>query len=85
MKIELRLFLLADQEKQCSVPFRDGPFSDLGSLHRSSAGQAYGPGPAHMAGVAVYQQPNQQASAVAYQDIYRLLSHEYGGVRLHAE
>jgi MFS transporter, DHA2 family, multidrug resistance protein len=37
-------------------------------------GAGRGPGPAHMAGAAVYQQLNQQASAMAYQDIYRLLS-----------
>jgi DHA2 family multidrug resistance protein len=33
-----------------------------------------GPGPDHMARAAIYQQLNQQAAAMAYQDIYRLLS-----------
>ena len=34
----------------------------------------------------MYQQLNQQAAAMAYQDIYRLLSWDgHGGVRLHSE
>ena len=37
-------------------------------------GAGKGPGPALMARAAVYQELNQQATALAYQDIYRLLS-----------
>jgi DHA2 family multidrug resistance protein len=36
-------------------------------------GTGGGPGPGHMARAAIYQQLNQQAAAMAYQDIYRLL------------
>jgi len=32
------------------------------------------PGPGLLAGIAIYQRLNQQATAEAYQDIYRLLS-----------
>src|ERR1700760_3737002 len=37
-------------------------------------GTGRGPGPGHMARTAIYQQLIQQAAAMAYQDIYRLLS-----------
>src|SRR6201996_7768825 len=37
-------------------------------------GTGRGPGPGHMARAVIYQQLNQQAAAMAYQDIYRLLS-----------
>src|ERR1700744_461105 len=37
-------------------------------------GTGRGPGPGHMAQAVIYQQLNQQATAMAYQDIYRLLS-----------
>jgi DHA2 family multidrug resistance protein len=37
-------------------------------------GTGSGPGPRHMAQASIYQQLNQQAAAMAYQDIYRLLS-----------
>ena len=37
-------------------------------------GSDKGPGPGFMARAAIYQQLNQQATAMAYQDIYRLLS-----------
>jgi DHA2 family multidrug resistance protein len=37
-------------------------------------GTGKGPGPGVMARATIYQQLNQQATAQAYQDIYRLLS-----------
>lgn len=37
-------------------------------------GVGKGPGPGLMAQAAIYQELNQQATALAYQDIYRLLS-----------
>jgi DHA2 family multidrug resistance protein len=37
-------------------------------------GSGKGPGPSLMAQAAIYQQLNQQATAMAYQDIYRVLS-----------
>ena len=37
-------------------------------------GSGGGPGPGLMARAAIYQGLNQQAAAMAYQDIYRLLS-----------
>jgi MFS transporter, DHA2 family, multidrug resistance protein len=51
-------------------------------------GTGRGPGPGHMARAAIYQQLNQQAAAMAYEDIYRLLSWMAMGMlalRLHSE
>jgi DHA2 family multidrug resistance protein len=46
----------------------------LNGLTSAFGGGTSGPGAAQMARDAMYQQLNQQAAALAYQDIYRLLS-----------
>jgi DHA2 family multidrug resistance protein len=48
--------------------------SRVNALTSFFGGTGRGPGPGHMAQAAIYQQLNQQAAAMAYQDIYRLLS-----------
>jgi DHA2 family multidrug resistance protein len=48
--------------------------SHVNALTSFFGGTGRGPGPGHMAQAAIYQQLNQQAAAMAYQDIYRLLS-----------
>jgi MFS transporter, DHA2 family, multidrug resistance protein len=48
--------------------------SRVNALTSFFGGTGRGPGPSHMAQAAIYQQLNQQAAAMAYQDIYRLLS-----------
>ncbi|HMD19371.1 MAG TPA: DHA2 family efflux MFS transporter permease subunit [Alloacidobacterium sp.] len=49
-------------------------FTDrVNALTAYFGGTGRGPGPGHMARAAIYQQLNQQAAAMAYQDIYRLL------------
>jgi DHA2 family multidrug resistance protein len=48
--------------------------SRVNALTAFFGGSGKGPGPALMARAAMYQELNQQATAMAYQDIYRLLS-----------
>jgi DHA2 family multidrug resistance protein len=48
--------------------------SRVNALTSFFGGTGRGPGPGHMARAVIYQQLNQQAAAMAYQDIYRLLS-----------
>jgi MFS transporter, DHA2 family, multidrug resistance protein len=48
--------------------------SHVNALTSFFGGAGRGPGPRHMAQAVIYQQLNQQAAAMAYQDIYRLLS-----------
>jgi hypothetical protein len=58
----------AGLQKEIHLAFRiNAPTSFFGGTGR-------GPGPGHMAGAVMYKQLNQQAAAMAYQDIYRLLS-----------
>ena len=47
--------------------------SRLHALTQFFGGAARGPGPAHTAQAMIYQQLNQQAGALAYQDIFRML------------
>ena len=48
--------------------------NQINALTSFFGGSGRGPGPGLMARAAIYQQLNQQATAQAYQDIYRLLS-----------
>jgi MFS transporter, DHA2 family, multidrug resistance protein len=48
--------------------------SRVNALTSFFAGTGRGPDPSDMAQAAIYQQLNQQAAAMAYQDIYLLLS-----------
>jgi DHA2 family multidrug resistance protein len=48
--------------------------NQVNALTSLFGGAGKGPGPGLMARAAIYQQLNQQATAQAYQDIYRLLS-----------
>ncbi len=47
--------------------------SRVNALTAYFGGSGKGPGPGQMARAAIYQQLNEQATAMAYQDIYRLL------------
>ena len=47
--------------------------NQVNALTSYFGGTGGGPGPDHMARAAIYQQLNQQAAAMAYEDIYRLL------------
>jgi DHA2 family multidrug resistance protein len=48
--------------------------NQINTLTSYFGGSCKGAGPGHMAQAAIYQQLNQQATAQAYEDIYRLLS-----------
>ncbi|HEY1730913.1 MAG TPA: DHA2 family efflux MFS transporter permease subunit, partial [Terriglobales bacterium] len=59
--------------QEAMQPGNPGFINQVNALTAYFGGSARGPGPGHMARAAIYQQLNQQAAAMAYQDIYRLL------------